>query len=411
MCNILVGQSGGPTAVINASLYGVISEAFSSNEIHTVYGMISGIEGFIQDKVCDLSKYFEHNSLELLKSTPASFLGSCRYRLPDDFTDQVYEQVFSGLDSLDIDIVFYIGGNDSMDTVSKLSKYAHLHNIDKRFIGIPKTIDNDLVLTDHTPGYASTAKHVATTIREIALDASVYEHPVVTIVELMGRHAGWVTAASALARTSYDANPMLIYLPEHEFDIFRFVEDVREALSKNNSVIVCVSEGIVDKDGKFICEYNSDAGRDIFGHKMLTGCGKVLEKVIKSDIGCKCRSIEINLLQRCSAILASKVDIDEAEGVGRFGVRAALEGATGKMVTIEVNRDSRDDGGSSYCVSFGLVDVDMVCNREKKFPREWIVDGKDVSREFVEYVKPLIQGESKVRFENGLPVYLRPVYR
>ncbi len=405
MCNILVGQSGGPTAVINSSLYGIISEAFGSSDIDTVYGMNNGIEGFLQDKVYNISEYFKEHSLELLKSTPASFLGSCRYRLPEDLSSSVYEDIFARLHDYNIAKVFYIGGNDSMDTVSKLSRYAQINGIDISFIGIPKTIDNDLVLTDHTPGYASTAKHVATTIREIALDASVYEHPVVTIVELMGRHAGWVTAASVLARTSYDPNPMLIYLPEHDFDMFKFVEDVRDAIKKNNSVIVCVSEGISDSKGRLICEYGGDIGTDTFGHKMLTGCGKVLEKVIKNDIGCKCRSIEINLLQRCSAILASKVDIDEAEVVGRYGVRAALDGATGKMVSIMANRNE------DYRVLYGLIDVDRVCNREKKFPKEWIVgNGTDVSNEFVEYVTPLIQGESEVRFENGLPVYLRPVY-
>lgn len=404
MFNILVGQSGGPTAVINASLYGVIDEGMNSSKVDVVYGMNNGIEGFLSDKIYNISKYLQKESIDLLKSTPASFLGSCRYRLPENLDSEIYTQIFKKLEGYDIKAFIYIGGNDSMDTVSKLSKYAKKIGSDICFIGVPKTIDNDLLITDHTPGYGSTAKHVATTVREIALDASVYEYPVVTIVELMGRNAGWVTAASVLARTAYDDNPMLIYLPEVAFEVDKFVNDVKQALENNNSVIVCVSEGISLADGTLVCEMGNDVGTDTFGHKMLTGCGKVLENVIKEEIGCKCRSIEVNLLQRCSAVLASKVDIDEAEMVGRFGLQQAINGYTGQMIAIRrIEKDYKTD-----CI---LVDVDDICNKEKKFPKQWIINnGTDISKEFLDYVLPLIQGENTVKFENGLPVYLKPVY-
>lgn len=405
MYNILVGQSGGPTAAINASLYGVIQRALNTPEqIDTVYGMINGIEGFLQDQVLDLTKFASENPIGLLKTTPASFLGSCRYKLPEDLESPVYATLFEKWKAYEIRAVFYIGGNDSMDTVDKLSRYAKKMDSDIRFIGVPKTIDNDLILTDHTPGYGSTAKHVATTLREIILDAGVYVHPVVTIVELMGRNAGWVTAAGALARTPYDKNPLLIYLPEHAFDVASFLEDVRCALQQHHSVVVCVSEGISDEKGKLICEYDTDAQLDGFGHKMLAGCGKTLEQIVKREIGCKCRSIEINLPQRCSGVLASLTDVEEAEGAGQFAVQAALAGQTGKMVAFE-----RTD--APYGISFRLVEVSEVCNREKRFPQAWITKhGTDISDEFLDYVTPLIQGENSIPFEGGLPKYLKAAY-
>ncbi len=405
MYNILVGQSGGPTAVINASLYGVVQEAIDNDRINTVYGMVNGIEGFLKDNVIDLSEYAKDHDIPLLKTTPASFLGSCRFKLPENIEDPVYPAIMAKLEEYEIKALFYIGGNDSMDTVSKLSRYAAKSGSDICFVGVPKTIDNDLIMTDHTPGYGSTAKYVAATVKEIVLDAGVYEHPVVTIVELMGRNAGWVTAASVLARTEYDRNPLLVYLPESDFDMDAFVNDVKRALKQQASVVVCVSEGISDKNGKFICEYGADAGVDNFGHKMLTGCGKVLEGVIKEKIGCKCRSIELNLPQRCSAIMASLTDINEAEGAGRHGVLAALDSKTGIMVTFV-----RAEG--EYAVSYGTEDVNKICNREKKFPAQWITaEGTDISEEFLAYVTPLIQGEGAVPFENGMPKYLKPAYK
>ena len=405
MYNILVGQSGGPTAVINASLYGVVQEAIEKEKIDHVYGMVNGIEGFLKNCVIDMSDYAKDHDICLLKTTPASFLGSCRFKLPENLEDPVFPAIMAKLKEYEIKAFFYIGGNDSMDTVSKLSRYAAKVGEDICFVGVPKTIDNDLILTDHTPGYGSTAKYVATTVKEIVQDAGVYVHPVVTIVELMGRNAGWVTAASVLARTEYDRNPLLVYLPESDFEVDQFVEDVKGALKQQNSVVVCVSEGISDKNGKFICEYGAAAGVDNFGHKMLTGCGKVLEGIVKERIGCKCRSIECNLPQRCSAILASRTDIEEAEGAGRYAVNAALASGTGIMITF-----IRSEG--DYAITYGTEDVNKICNREKKFPAEWITaHGTDIAEEFLSYVKPLIQGESTVPFENGLPVYLKPAYK
>lgn len=258
--NILVGQSGGPTAVINSSLYGVIEEGLKNKEkIGTVYGMVHGIEGFLAGNFINLSEVADNEPIDRLKITPASFLGSCRYMLPEDLGDKVYDKLFDTFAQMNIGYVFYIGGNDSMDTVSKLSRVALLKKSDIRFIGVPKTIDNDLVMTDHTPGYGSTAKYVASTLKEIILDATCYAHPSVTIVELMGRHAGWVTAASVLARTEYSRNPYLIYMPEHAFDMEEFKKSLKAALEQETAVVVCVSEGIADKDGRFICEY-ADAG-------------------------------------------------------------------------------------------------------------------------------------------------------
>ena len=392
--------------MINASLYGVVKEALSSEKVDTIYGMINGIEGFAAGKTLNFTEYAHNNRIGYLKTTPASFLGSCRYKLPDNADDDIYPKLFQRFAEMDIQAVIYIGGNDSMDTVAKLSAYAKKIGSQIRFIGVPKTIDNDLVCTDHTPGFGSTAKYVATAIREVILDAGVYTRPVVTIIELMGRHAGWVTASSVLARTEYDKNPLLVYLPESSFCVEDFLEDVRNALKIQNSVVVCISEGIADADGKFICEYGADTAVDGFGHKMLAGSGKVLEELVKKEIGCKSRSIELNLPQRCSAVLASATDIEEAAEAGSYGVNSVLEGHTGKMVAFERT------GEPGYDISLKLVDVADVCNKEKKFPQEWIISGgRDISEQFLSYVMPLIQGESRVPFENGLSQYLRPAYQ
>lgn len=406
MKNIIVGQSGGPTAVINSSLYGVIAEGIAqSHDIGTVYGMINGIEGFLGGNYMDLKHELTPDDLEVLKATPAAYLGSCRFKLPEDLTSPVYQELFSRLDDLDIGYFFYIGGNDSMDTVSKLSRYAAKNECSIRFIGIPKTIDNDLVLTDHTPGFGSAAKYVAGTVREISLDASVYQQPTVVIVELMGRHAGWITAASMLARKFDGDNPLLIYLPESHFTFEQFSSDLSEALKKNSTVVVCVSEGIADGKGKFICEYSSEAALDTFGHKMLTGCGKVLENYVKDKFGVKVRSVELNVSQRCSGLIASKVDVEEAALAGAFGVRAALNGATGQMVAFK--RITGTEGAKqSYQMECSLVDVNLVCNREKTFPSSWITSGgSDISPDFLDYVLPLVQGEVERKMECGLPVY------
>ena len=403
MKNILVGQSGGPTAVINASLYGVISEGLKhSGQVGHVYGMINGIEGFLQDRYMDLSAELKADDLELLKLTPAAYLGSCRFKLPVDLADPFYPAVFKKLEALDIGWFFYIGGNDSMDTASKLSRYAAGIGSDIKFIGIPKTIDNDLVLTDHTPGYASAAKYVAATVREIALDASVYQQKSITIVEIMGRHAGWLTAAAVLARKHTGDNPLLVYLPESDFEMDRFAADLQAALDQQNNIIVCVSEGISDRSGTFICEYDADeAPVDTFGHKMLTGCGKVLENFIRRQFGIKVRSVELNVSQRCSGMLVSKTDIEEAAAAGAFGVNAALAGETGVMIAFRRVCDA------PYTLEYQTVDVNQVCNQEKGVPAAWINQaGNDLEPEFIRYLEPLIRGEVTRKMQDGLPVYL-----
>lgn len=402
MKNMIVGQSGGPTAVINVSLYGVVSEGFKHPEsIEHVYGMINGIEGFLNNQIMDMHQLLKNGDLELIRTTPGSYLGSCRYKLPEDLNDPVYPELFQKFEDYNIGYFFYIGGNDSMDTVSKLSRYAAKIQSPIRVIGVPKTIDNDLVETDHTPGFGSAAKFVATTVREIAIDASVYDNKKsVTIVEIMGRHAGWLTAASALARKFEGDNPVLIYLPEVAFNQEDFLEKVKKALETTPNLVVCVSEGINDGNGTFICEFASDVGVDTFGHKMLTGSGKYLENLIKEKLGVKVRSVELNVSQRCSSSCLSKTDLDEADHSGAFAVNAALNGETGKMISfVRANT-------SPYELSFSTADVNIICNQEKAVPLSWITkDGSDVTDEFIRYATPLIQGSVDVPTENGLPLF------
>ena len=402
--NLIVGQSGGPTAVINSSLYGVVSEGLLQDSIGHVYGMVNGIEGFLAGRVLDFQEVFKGNDLEKLKTTPGAYLGSCRYKLPEDLNDPVYPQLFQKFEELDIGYFFYIGGNDSMDTVSKLSRYAEKINSPIRVIGEPKTIDNDLVLTDHTPGFGSAARYVASTVREIVTDANVYETKSVTIVEIMGRHAGWLTAAGALARKYTGDNPLLIYLPETAFDQEAFLSKVQECFEKNPNVIVCVSEGIHDEKGTFICEYDNSVGTDSFGHKMLAGCGKYLENLVRSRLGVKARSVELNVSQRCSSAMMSAADQQEAVAAGQFGVRCVLKGETGKMVSYV--RDSN----VPYRMRLGLEDVNLICNKEKTVPLEWISeDGSDITQDFITYALPLIQGTVEVPLgTDGLPDF---VYR
>ena len=402
MKNMIVGQSGGPTAVINGSLYGVVSEGFKHPEsIEHVYGMINGIEGFLNNQIMDMHPLLKNGDLELIRTTPGSYLGSCRYKLPEDLNAPVYPELFQKFEDYNIGYFFYIGGNDSMDTVSKLSRYAAKIQSPIRVIGVPKTIDNDLVETDHTPGFGSAAKFVATTVREIAIDASVYDNKKsVTIVEIMGRHAGWLTAASALARKFEGDNPVLIYLPEVVFNQEEFLEKVKKALETTPNLVVCVSEGINDGNGTFICEFASDVGVDTFGHKMLTGSGKYLENLIKEKLGVKVRSVELNVSQRCSSSCLSKTDLDEADHSGAFAVNAALNGETGKMISfVRANT-------SPYELSFSTADVNIICNQEKSVPLSWITkDGSDVTDEFIRYAAPLIQGSVDVPTENGLPLF------
>lgn len=400
--NVIVGQSGGPTAVINASLYGVVYEALNrENSFGAVYGMINGIEGFLDGHYMDMEPLERSGELELVKNTPGSFLGSCRYKLPEDLEDAVYPKLFKKFQELNIGYFFYIGGNDSMDTVSKLSRYAQKISSDIRVIGIPKTIDNDLIETDHTPGFGSAAKYIASTVREIAIDASVYDNKKsVTIVEIMGRHAGWLAAASVLARKFEGDNPVLIYLPEADFDQDAFIEKVKETLESTPNLVVCISEGIHDKDGTFICELASDVGVDAFGHKMLTGSGKYLENLVKERLGVKVRSIELNVCQRCSSSMLSKTDQKEAIASGAYGVKCALEGETGRMIAFKRVKDE------PYTIDYVTADVNKVCNQEKTVPAEWITHGgTDIGEEFIAYARPLIQGEVTVPVEDGVPKF------
>ena len=405
--NAIVGQSGGPTAVINASLYGVVYEALNREDVFAnVYGMINGIEGFLHDQLMDMKPLDASGELELIKKTPGSYLGSCRYKLPEDLSDTVYPKLFEKFKKYNIGYFFYIGGNDSMDTVSKLSRYAASINSDIRFMGLPKTIDNDLVLTDHTPGFGSAAKYVASTVREIAIDASVYDNKQsVTIVEIMGRHAGWLTAASALARKFENDNPVLIYLPEVAFDQDAFIEKIKSSLETTSNLVVCISEGIHTADGTFICELGSEVGVDTFGHKMLTGSGKYLENLVKERLGVKVRSVELNVSQRCSSAMLSKTDQKEAIASGSFGVTAAIKGETGKMVAFK--RQSPLTLDADYVLNYATEDVNEICNKEKTVPLEWISeDGSDVTEAFLAYARPLVRGNVLVPTdENDLPKF------
>ena len=405
--NLIVGQSGGPTAVINSSLYGVVSEGRRHPDaIEHIYGMINGIEGFLKETILDFAEVLPGEKLDGLKSTPGAYLGSCRYKLPESLEDPVYPKLFKKFEEMNIGWFFYIGGNDSMDTVSKLSRYAEKIGSDIRVIGEPKTIDNDLVHTDHTPGFGSAARYVASTVREITIDANVYEKKSVTIIEIMGRHAGWLTAASALARKYTGDNPLLIYLPETAFDQEAFLRAVERAFEKNCNVIVCVSEGIHDAQGTFICEYDNSVGTDTFGHKMLAGCGKYLENLVRNRLGVKARSVELNVSQRCSASMMSATDQQEAVKAGKFGVQAALNGVTGKMISF-IRKETQD---GSYVMECGLEDVNDICNEEKTVPLNWITsDGSDVTEDFIRYARPLVQGTVEIPYgEDGLPAF---VYR
>ena len=400
--NVLVGQSGGPTTVINASLAGVLSAAFNSEQIDKVYGMINGIQGLMDDQLMDLTKEFKGNEkkLEQLRITPSMYLGSCRYKLKDPKEDASdMERVFALLEKYNIRYFLYIGGNDSMDTVNKVSKYAKEKDVDIKVIGIPKTIDNDLMEIDHTPGFGSAAKYIATSILEMSHDTYIYYMQSVMIVEIMGRNAGWLTAASVLARNGYNEAPHLIYLPESNFSCEQFISDIKEQLKHRKQVIVAVSEGIHDENGEYISAKTTKT--DQFGHVMLSGNGKYLESLVQKEIGCKVRSVELNVLQRCAAHISSGTDVSEAFHLGEKAVDAVLNGHTDEMTSLK--RISNDP----YRVEYTTVPVSQVANKEKKIPAEWINEaGNDVKPELVEYLKPLIEGELKVEYKNGIPDYI-----
>lgn len=401
MKNLIVGQSGGPTAVINGSLYGVVTEALKNKaEIENVYGMVHGIEGFLGGQYMDMDKDMTKEELEALKTTPGAFLGSCRYKLPEDLSDPVYPELFKKFEELNIGYFFYCGGNDSMDTVSKLSRYAASVNSDIRVMGVPKTIDNDLVNTDHTPGFGSAAKFVASSVREINRDSEAYDKPNVMIIEIMGRHAGWLAASSILARSEKDPNPLLIYLPEVPFSEEKFLSQLKDALDKHKHVTVCVSEGIKDENGNFVSEDSVETAVDQFGHKILNGCGAYLQSLVKEKFGVKVRAVEFNVSQRCSSNCLSATDLEEAVAAGAFGVQAALKGETGYMIAF--NRTE----GAEYGMTCSLVDVNDVCNKEKTVPLEWICgDGSDLTQDFINYAAPLVAGEVSRPMKDGLPVF------
>ncbi len=404
--NIIVGQSGGPTAVINSSLAGVYKTA-RERGFHKVYGMLHGIQGFLDEQYVDLATQIHSDmDIELLKRTPSAFLGSCRYKLPEIHENsEIYEKIFKILDKLEIEAFIYIGGNDSMDTIKKLSDYAIVKGHSQKFLGVPKTIDNDLALTDHTPGFGSAAKYIAASTKEIIRDAlglTYNDRSTITILEIMGRNAGWLTGATALARTEECDGPDLIYLPEVVFDIDRFRKTTEELLKKKKSVVIAVSEGIKLADGRYVCELSGGAGYvDAFGHKQLQGTAAYLAGYLGAEIGCKTRSIEYSTLQRSASHMASRVDVDEAFMVGGAAVKAADEGDTGKMVVIDRVADD------PYMSAAGIYDVHRIANNEKLVPRSWMNrEGNYVTEEFINYIEPLIQGDYQPFMVNGLPQHL-----
>jgi 6-phosphofructokinase len=404
--NIIVGQSGGPTAVINSSLAGVYKTA-RERGFHKVYGMLHGIQGFLDEQYVDLSTQIHTDmDIELLKRTPSAFLGSCRFKLPEIHENsEIYEKIFQILDKLDIEAFIYIGGNDSMDTIKKLSDYAIVKGHEQKFLGVPKTIDNDLALTDHTPGFGSAAKYIAASTKEIIRDAlglTYNDKEAITVIEVMGRNAGWLTGATALARTEECEGPDLIYLPEVVFDIDKFLKTTQDLLKKKESVIIAVSEGIKLADGRYVCELSGGADYvDAFGHKQLQGTAAYLAGFLGAETGCKTRSIEFSTLQRSASHMASRVDVDEAFMVGGAAVKAADEGDTGKMVVIDRVADD------PYMSAAGIYDVHRIANNEKLVPRSWMnKEGNYVTEEFINYVEPLILGDYQPFMVNGLPQHL-----
>ena len=396
----IIGQSGGPTSVINASAYGVIRTALDSGCITNVYGAEHGIKGVLEDRLFDMSQE-DPKELELLKYTPSSALGSCRYKMKDpDEDDTDYKRILEVFKKHDVRYFFYNGGNDSMDTCNKISKYMQKVGYECRVMGVPKTIDNDLFGTDHCPGFASAAKYIATSVMEIARDARVYNVGQITVIECMGRHAGWLTAAASLPNTKEPCCDF-IYLPEVDFDMDKFIADVSACYKKNGSCIVAVSEGIHYADGKFVSEAKT-SGTDGFGHAQLGGLAALLANVLKEKTGAKVRGIELSLLQRCAAHCASQTDIDEAFCAGKTAVEEMLKGTTDKMVGFACDRTN------GYKCEAKLFDLSDVANFEKKFPREWInASGNNVTADFANYCLPLIQGETKLEKEDGLPRFAR----
>lgn len=403
MKNCIVGQSGGPTAVINSSLCGVATAALKSDKIDKVFGAVNGIEGVLNERFLDMSEILKTDEdADILKHTPSSFLGSCRFKLPAITDDEFYKNIFDIFTRNNIGFFFYIGGNDSMDTVDKLSAYAKKIGYDINIIGVPKTVDNDLTETDHTPGFGSAAKYIATTVREIGIDSDVYNLNSVTIVEIMGRNAGWLTASAILARNDVFKAPHLIYLPESVFDDEKFLNDIKTLNAAGvNNIIVAVSEGIKYADGTYVCEAASSGLTDVFGHKNLSGTAKVLENLVRDKLGFKARGVEINVSQRCAAHYTSETDVNEAFTVGQCAVLEAEKGGTGMMMAYE--RVSNDP----YKIEIKAKEISKIANGERVVPSEWIVNGNDLTDDMITYLKPLILGEPKLKTENGIPVYMK----
>lgn len=397
--NCIVAQSGGPTVAINASLAGVIQGVIDSNCFDKIYGSIHGIQGVFKKQFIDLTDSTDE-FIDNLKKSPAMYLGSCRYKLPDITTDkEAYENLFSIFEDMNIGAFFYIGGNDSMDTVDKLSQYAASIGSDIRVMGVPKTIDNDLIETDHTPGFGSAAKYIASSMREMAYDTYIYDISSVLIVEIMGRDAGWLTAASALARNDFSQAPHLIYLPEVAFDKDQFIADIKQLMPTTKNIIIAVSEGIRDKDGNYISA--TTAAADKFGHAQLSGTGKCLETLVKERLGVKVRSVEINVLQRCAAHMASATDLEESFQLGIKAVNLASDGHTGLMTTLTRVSDT------PYKVDISYTPVSNVANKAKSVPKEWInPEGNNVTEDMINYIKPLVIGEVVQSYENGISAYL-----
>ena len=402
--NIAIAQSGGPTAAINSSLCGVFDEAEKYNEIDRIYGSLNGIEGILNDNLIDLKEVLiTENDKQLLKRTPSTVLGSCRFKLKNSSDDDSdYKRITEVFKKYGITAFFYIGGNDSMDTVMKLDAYFRENHIDVKVVGVPKTIDNDLPLTDHTPGFGSAAKYVATSLQEIIRDSRVYSIPSVTIVEIMGRDAGWLAASACVLKANDENAPHLIYLPEAPFSIERFLEDVNRMLGEHKAVIIAVSEGLKLSGGEYAAEGFQSGANDSFGHKYLSGIGKCLENIVREEIGCKVRSIELNVMQRCASHIASKTDIDESVRIGEEAVKAAVEGMTGKMMAFKRISDR------PYFSEIVPVDANEVANKEKLFPKEWINNqGNNVTSQALDYFLPLIQGELNILMKNGMPVHFK----
>lgn len=401
MKHMLIAQSGGPSAAINATVAGVVERCMTSDKVDRIYGAVNGIKGVLNGNYVDLTEVLSSpEQLRLLCSTPAAALGSCRLKLNNADEGQL-GQIVDALLSREIGYFVYIGGNDSMDTVYQLSAYIKKHNIQGLSVmGAPKTIDNDLPMTDHCPGFGSAAKYIAATFAEIVRDCEVYDIPAVTIVEVMGRNAGWLTAASALSCENGGTGPQLIYLCERAFDTEQFISDVKACLAKRNAVVVAVSEGLKNADGSYLSE-SKGRGVDVFGHAALSGTAKVLEGLVKEKIGCKVRSIELNLMQRCASHLASANDLSESKMLGMTAADRALNGVSGEMAIVE--RLS----SAPYRVRYGTTDIALVANLEKKVPDSCInPQGNDVTEQMLEYLRPLVHGEVQVPMCGGVPVHL-----